>query len=107
MISRVLSQFDRRGIKMSTFEHDATPHVARPELSEQAFVTQCQWARQNGYRLVWGTVYGDATHPVYAGIWEQNGHNIHWSYSLGASDAQLQHEITASTASGGEPELIT
>lgn len=38
------------------------------------------WAVNNNYILRWGALYGDASQPLYAGIWEQNTDNAGWNW---------------------------
>lgn len=67
------------------------------------------WAGTNNYVLRWGTLYGDARQPLYAGIWEQATPGVAWNWDDGFYDspADYQHRLRAEIVQWTRPAFLT
>lgn len=77
----------------AVWERGGPPTVAKHHMTPALMERQHRWAYDNGYRLRWAAVYGDAANPRYAAIWEQNLIGAGWSCWFGDAPHDLRAKL--------------
>ncbi|MFO1052464.1 MAG: serine hydrolase [Planctomycetota bacterium] len=88
------------------FEHDTTPYLEIHDATESAFSQQDQTARDQGYRLIMATIYGNSLIPQFAGVWRRNDENISWNWSHSSDATEFQQHFNAYTSAWVRPVHI-